>query len=225
MLDKGTEYILLLEFGPEISGVISNLLQLLVQFLMLPFTVSIPLAKMKTNLFLLIILISVQSCIPIRIAPNIEDYKVTKGKKFKRSLPKREMFVFEDPKEINHFYHYVDTKFQLNNENVYDDVPFKINGQHYFFSFYEVEIPTKIINLGGVLVDAMLDNAGVDPVFEESYGTRNGHWYIAMEVYSDIEKDCLQSGALSRELVLKYLRALKQEYLTTHNYNETVFKN
>ncbi len=166
-----------------------------------------------------------QSCIPIRIAPNIDDYKVTKGKKFKRSLPKREMFVFEDPKDINHFYNYIDTKFQLNNQNVYDDIPFTINDSQYFFSFYEVEIPTKIVNLGGVIVDAMLDNAGVDPVFEESYGIRKGYWYIAIEVYSDLEKDCLQVDALSRDVVLKYLRTLKQEYLITHNYNETVFKN
>lgn len=123
---------------------------------------------MKANLILVIIFIVVQSCIPIRIAPNIDDYKVTKGKKFKRSLPKREMFVFEDSKDINHFYNYVDTKFQLNNENVYDDVPFTLNRVQHFFSFYEVEIPTKIVNLGGVVVDVMLDGAGIGPIFEDS---------------------------------------------------------
>ncbi len=180
---------------------------------------------MKKTLILLAILIVIQSCIPIRIAPNIDDYKVTKGKKFKRSLPKREMFVFEDPKDVNHFYNYIDTKFQLNDENVYDDVPFIINDTQFFFSHYEIEIPTKMLNVGGFVVDAMLDDAGVGPVFEDSYSSRKGHWYIAIEVYNDFENDCLNADALSREAVLKYLRALKQEYLTTHNYNETVFKN
>ncbi|SDD72862.1 hypothetical protein SAMN05421636_101526 [Pricia antarctica] len=180
---------------------------------------------MKKTLILFIILITAQSCIPIRIAPNIDDYKVTRGKKFKKSLPKREMFVFEDPKESDHFYNYVDTKFQLNDENVYDDVPFILNNTQYFFSFYEVEIPTKVVNLGVMFADAMLDDAGIGPLFEDSYGNRKGHWYIAIEVYSDLEKDCLQFNALSREAVLKYLRTLKQEYLITHNYNETVFKN
>ena len=52
------------------------------------------------------------------IAPNIEDYKITKGKDFKRSLPKREMFIFEDPKEAGHFYTYVNTKFNLDEERV-----------------------------------------------------------------------------------------------------------
>ena len=135
------------------------------------------------------------------------------------------MFVFEDTKDNNHFYNYVNTKFQLNNENVYDDVPFTQNGIQYFFSFYEVEIPTKTINLVGFVADAMLGEAGIDPIFEDSYDSRKEHWYIAIEVYSDLEKDCLQVDSLSREVVLKYLRTLKHEYLITHNHNETVFKN
>ena len=177
------------------------------------------------SVLLLVMLAIVQSCIPIRIAPKIEEYKVTRGKKFKRSLPKREMFVFEDPKDVDHFYNFVNTKFQLNDENVYDDVPFLLNDDQYFFSFYEVEIPTKIINLGVIAADAMLDQAGVSPVFENVHSSREGHWYIAVEVYNNHEKDCLRPDALSRELVLKYLRTLRQEYLITHNYNETVFKN
>ena len=171
------------------------------------------------------------SCIPLRIAPDIDDYKITKGKSFKKGLPKREMFVFEDPKEADEFYDYVNIKFQLNNENVYDDVPFEINTQTYFFSFYEVEIPDKTINLFPVVLDvfvnAALGNEDVEPVFsdDENDVTRNGHWYIAIEAYSDHEKDCLKVGSLSREVVLNYLRALKKEYISTHNYNETIFKN
>jgi len=179
---------------------------------------------MKRTLLLLVLLLFLQSCIPLRVAPKIEDYKVTKGDEFKKSLPEREMFVFEDPKDINHFYHYIDTKFQLNKENVYDDVPFKIDGVQYFFSFYEVEISTKKINLGGMVVDAMFGAAGIGPVVND-YAHRKGHWYIAIEVYSDTEYDCLMATSLSREAVLKYLTALKKEYLTTHNYNETVFTN
>lgn len=178
---------------------------------------------MRKSLLLLTSLLFLQSCIPLRVAPEIEDYKVTKGDTFERTLPEREMFVFEDPKDINHFYHYVDTKFQLNKEKVYDDVPFQIDGAQYFFSWYETEIPTKKLNLGGMFVDAVFWAAGMGPVVND-YASRKGHWYIAMEVYSDTENDCLRTTSLSREAVLKYLRALKHEYLTTHNYDETVFK-
>ncbi len=171
------------------------------------------------------------SCIPLRIAPNIPDYRITKGESFKKDLPKREMFVFEDPKDANHFYNYLDTKFQLNNENVYDDVPFTVDEQQFFFSFYEVEIPDKTINLFPVVLDvftnAALGNDEMDPIFSGGNAaySRIGNWYIAIEVYSDLEKDCLHMDSLSRETVLEYLRTLKIEYLSTYNYNEVVFEN
>ncbi len=186
---------------------------------------------MKSLLPIAISFFFLSSCIPLRIAPNITDYRITKGASFKKQLPQREMFVFEDPKDATHFYHYVDTKFQLNNENVYDDVPFVINGQQFFFSFYEVEIPDKTINLFPIVLDvftnAALGNEDMDPYFSDGDATysRVGNWYIAIEVYSDIEKDCLHMDSLSREVVLEYLRTLKKEYLSTHNYNEVVFKN
>ncbi|WP_299533669.1 hypothetical protein [Ulvibacterium sp.] len=165
------------------------------------------------------------SCIPLRVAPNIDDYKITQGKKFRKGLPKREMFIFEDPKDADQFYHYVNTKFALNDENVYDDIPFEIAGQQYFFSFYEVEIPTKTINLIPLVIDGLLNSADMDPILEDAHSSRIGNWYIAIESYADFDRDCLQENSLSREAVLKYLRSIKQEYLSTHNYNEVVFKN
>lgn len=65
----------------------------------------------------------------------------------------------------------------------------------------------------------------MDSVFEEAHTSRTGSWYIAMEVFSDLEGDCLLEGAVSRDVVLSYLRDLKNEYLATDNYNEIVFKN
>ncbi|GAB5473159.1 MAG: hypothetical protein Mars2KO_12580 [Maribacter sp.] len=186
---------------------------------------------MKRTILYIGFVFLIQSCIPLRIAPTIEDYKLTRGKKFKRSLSKRHMFIFEDPKEAGHFYDYVNTKFDLNHEDVYDDVPFKIDSSTFFFAFYEVEIPDKTLSLGPLMLDLVL-NAALDNEDPERYVSnessdmiRRDNWYIAMEVYSDAEKDCLQEESLSKELVLKYLRALKNEYLSTHNYNETVFKN
>jgi len=47
---------------------------------------------MRNFFFIIVSILVFQSCIPLRIAPTIEDYKITEGKKFKRSLPKQEMF-------------------------------------------------------------------------------------------------------------------------------------
>ncbi len=179
------------------------------------------------NKYVLVIcfLFILQSCIPIRIAPTIEDYKLSKGKRFKKGLPKREMFIFSDAKDAEEFYNFINIKYQLNDENVYDDVPFIFEDEQFFFSWYEVEIPNKSINLLPIFIDAALTASDMDPVLEDAYSSRKGNWYVAIEVYNDFESDCLVENSLSKEKVLKYLRALKEEYLVTHNYNETIFKN
>lgn len=82
------------------------------------------------------------------------------------------MFLFKDPKPANEFYTYINTKFQLNDINVYNDVPFSLKDKHYFFSFYEVEIPNKSINLVPLAVDALLARADIDPIMEDHYATR-----------------------------------------------------
>jgi len=39
------------------------------------------------------------------------------------------MFIFEDPKAANQFYKYINTKFELQDINVFEDVPFTIAGE------------------------------------------------------------------------------------------------
>lgn len=184
---------------------------------------------MRGVISVIILLFLFHSCIPVRIAPTIRDHKVVKGKKFKRSLSRRQMFVFEDSKSANHFYNYVNTKFQLDDKNVYDDVPFVIGGKQYFFAFYEIEISDKTLNLVPGLTNALVNRlTNNEDDYEQLHGRdvmRQENWYIAVEVYSDSEKDCLSTNSLSREVVLKYLSDLKKEYLATHNYNEVIFKN
>ena len=150
------------------------------------------------------------------MAPQINDYKVTSGSKFSKTLSDRSMFLFEDPKAAGAFYSYVDTRFQLNGSNVFDDVPFVIDGDQFFFAFYEVVIDDKILNLFPALLFTALD--AHDGTYQSGDEVlRRENWYVAIEVYSDLEKDCLAEHSLSREMVLQYLRALKGEYLSTDN--------
>lgn len=186
---------------------------------------------MKKIITLVLGLVLLHSCIPIRIAPSISDYKLTKGKRFKKGLPKKTTFVFEDPKEAGEFYNYVNKKFNLKDYYVDVEVPFNIDGTEYFFSFYEVEIPDKAINLFPLFFDVALNSAlgneEIEPYLMENDDgiMRFGNWYIAIEVFNNAEEDCLAEDSVSRAIVLPYLQALKKEYLTTHNYNEVVFKN
>ena len=185
--------------------------------------------KMKKVILVVASILIFQSCIPLRIAPNIDDYKIAKGKTFKRSLPTRHMFIFEDSKEAGEFYDYVNTKYNLSDDNVYDDIPFVLNDNQYFFSFYETEIQDKSFQLLPIVLDIAISTSlgsdNVDPIFSNPDGiSRTGNYYIALEVYSDLENDCLDENSFSRASVLKYLRQLKDEYLATYNYHEVLFK-
>ena len=186
---------------------------------------------MRKALMIICAGIIIHSCIPIRIAPKIDDYKIVKGKRFRRGLPKKTVFVFEDPKDADEFYNYVNTKYGLQDYYVDVQVPFEMDGNQYYFSFYEVEIPNKALNLFPFVFDAAFSaavgNEEVEPILSDDVESviRVGSWYIAIEVFSNTEKDCLKEDAISRDKVLTYLRELKNEYLSTQNYNELVFKN
>jgi len=164
------------------------------------------------------------SCVPLRIAPNIKTDKVMVAKKFKRKLPKQHAFIFEDPKDANEFYNYVNTKYQLNNQDVMSNVPFEIDGDLFYFSFHEVEIPNKTLNLLPITIDAALKSKDWDPMFESSYISRKGSWYLVITVDDTDINDCLKDNYIKREAVLSYLKSMRMEYLNTTNYLEALFK-
>ncbi|AJR04743.1 hypothetical protein [Siansivirga zeaxanthinifaciens] len=164
------------------------------------------------------------SCIPLRIAPSIKTDKVMVAKKFKRKLPKRYAFIFEDPKDADEFYNYVNTKYALNHQDVAWNVPFEVNGSVYYFSFHEVEITTKTFNILPVFIDAALQSNDKEPFFEDSYISRTGSWYVAVTVADALFNDCLKPDYINREAILKYLRNMRVEYLNTSNYLEAFLK-
>lgn len=164
------------------------------------------------------------SCIPLRIAPNIKTDKVMLAKKFKRKLPKRHAFIFEDPKDANEFYNYINTKYELNHQDVEWNVPFDVDGELFYFSFYEVEIPDKTLNLLPIFIDAALKSRDSDPILEDAYMSRNGNWYLAITVADNEMNDCLKENYVKREAILKYLKAMRLEYLNTNNYLEALLK-
>lgn len=176
---------------------------------------------MKKLLLILFFPFITQSCIPIKSAPRIENYRILEGREFKKGLPPRQTFVFEDKQDVNAFYDFIDHKFQLGNEQVMDDVPFRVNGHQYFFSFYEVDKSSKTINLFPFLLSVATKSEDR----EDPEMVKNDYYYIAIETYSDLENDCLAVDALSREPVLKYLRKLKEEYQNAQDLDESLSKN
>ena len=186
---------------------------------------------MRKHILSAVLLSSLYSCIPFQFAPRIDDYKLVKGKRFKKGLPKKTTFVFEDPKDHGDFYDYVNTKYQLNDDFVDVEVPFEIDGETFYFSFYEVIKKSKALFLLPLATDVALHAATNADDFEPTVANNDNtilegtSFYIVMEVYSDHEKDCLHHNSLNNQKVLAYLQGLKTEYLNTDNYNEVLFKN
>ena len=165
------------------------------------------------------------SCIPVKVAPSIEDHKIVLAKKFKRDLPRLYAFVFEDTKDADEFYHFINAKYSLEFRDVETNVPIEIGNQLFFMSFFEREKTTEFVNLIPILIDGVLNSEGVDPILEEVYSTRTGHWYIAITVDDPAFRDALSPDSPHRNNVIRYLDALRDEYFSTHHYAELSLKN
>ncbi|MBS9461288.1 hypothetical protein KIM67_02610 [Flagellimonas sp. 389] len=163
--------------------------------------------------FLLILVVC--SCTPFQTAPTIDDYQITKGAQLKEGLPEKNLFVFEDPKDANEFYNYINTKFNLENYYVDVEVPFNLDGRNYFLSFYEVEMLDRTVDTFGTVLGII---AG-EELEEEPEEFKH---YIAIEVFSSIENDCLKETYPSRESIVTHLNILKNEYLNGRNWNRLV---
>lgn len=141
------------------------------------------------------------------------------AKKFQRKMPRETAFIFKDPKNADEFYHYINKKFKLNHKNVGLNTPFQIDGKTYFLSYKEIDKEDKNFNLIGLFIDAKLDDENLPTVFN-NYTTRKGHWYLILTVYDENIKNCLIDKHPMKLKILQYLKGLKQEYLTTKNYEE-----
>ena len=179
---------------------------------------------MKNQLLILVILLLTSSCFPVKIAPNIENHKITTAKKFKRKLPKETSFIFNDPKDDGEFYNYLNAKYSLDHVNVGANTPFKIDNKTYYLSYRETERETKTVNLALAAIDAKRESNGNSRLFEDNYSKRVGKWYILLTVYDGALKNCLKPEHPSNKEVINYLEALRKEYLRTQNYLELQFK-
>ncbi|NRD21495.1 hypothetical protein HNV08_15680 [Winogradskyella eckloniae] len=167
------------------------------------------------KLRLIILFLCISSCITLRKAPEYFTYKVEIAKKFKRQFPKELAFIFEDPKDANQFYNYINKKFLLNDTDVGLNVPLVIDNNTYYLTYYESEIPDKKLNLLGLAIDATRLANDRDPLFNDNYVQRKGHWFIAITVFDAFDKNCLAPNHEDQKLILDYLQILQNEYLNS----------
>ena len=153
------------------------------------------------HLTIILLALTLTACIPVSFAPDFhkKGYKVKEAKRFKHKLPEQQAFIFEDTREAEAFYDFINTKLELYNLDVDYEVPFRIDGALYYLSFYEVEKFTSAIDILNLTDDVIIES---------------GTWYIVITVVDNDSKDCLKESHPKHALVLQYLKDLKQEYLS-----------
>lgn len=176
---------------------------------------------MKYAIFFLIILVA-SSCVPIAIAPNLEEGKVIRAKKFKHKLPNRYSYVFTDSKAADEFYYFINTKFQRDHQYVEDNVPVAIAGKQYYISFYETDKETQTINLLTMAIDRAIAGKGNDGYLEEAYTSRWGTWYVGLLITDEDFNDALNPDYNDYSTVVSYAKELKEEYYRMTNYNQAI---
>jgi len=177
------------------------------------------------KLTILLLVITATSCIPVKTAPKFKNkpYKIMLAKKFQKKMPKEVSFIFKDSKNAGEFYQYINKKYKLNDQNVGSNVPFQIDDETVYLTYYEAERTDEKVNLPLVAIDAKRESNGNSRLFEDNYSTRTGHWYIILTVYDESIKNCLKDKHPLKEKTIQYLKALQQEYLTTQNYEALLF--
>lgn len=162
------------------------------------------------------------SCIPLKIAPNMEAGEVVKAKRFVKQLPNQYAYVFDDPKDANEFYNYINAKYQVTYED--GNLPLTIGERQTFLTFYEVNKETQTVNLIPMMVNVVLEEKGISPILADAEETRFGKWYIALTVTDTQGKDCLNPNHDNYEAVNEFVKALRHEYLITIDYIELYLK-
>lgn len=180
---------------------------------------------MKQLLVCLFLTLFFTSCIPLSFAPNIETDKVKIAKRFKRDLPKRYGFIFEDPKEADEFYTFINTKYQL--PGMDRKIPLWVHKKPLIMNIYERRRTTSTLNFIPILIDAALsgENSGVPGFFNSFYTTRNEKWFIIITLTDLNGQDGLAPAYDRQNTNLSFLRNLQKEYLNTANYMEAYFRN
>ena len=158
--------------------------------------------KGKIPIFLLFFIIL--SCGITKQKYVIEDYTIVPNAKEILGNKGLNAFVFENNKKIMPFQHFVTDKFKLES---YQQKEFwvTIEGDKYKIILYDNDELEKYINT----YDFALANQNPDVVNVGSTAD-----FIALSMISSRNEDCLAEGSLYENIAVKYLKQLKDEFLS-----------
>ena len=171
---------------------------------------------MKRLLICFLMLLTV-SCIPLQNAPDIRDYDIVMAKKFKKDLPRRYAFVFQDQMDADMFHQFFIWKFGRIGVDLQEELPFQVGDSTYYLTFYERQKKSVTLNLLPLVIDAVAMSAGEETVMDDyDIVDEDGEiWYILISAVDSEYNDCLNPSYAKQHELVEALKDLKEEYLDT----------
>ena len=153
--------------------------------------------------FLILIIISV-SCGIQKPKYTIEDYVLVPNAKKILGNDGLTAFVFENNKKILPFQQFLVNHFNLQTFNQ-REIPFTINEEQFIMFIYDSDETDKYINTADFILKNQIPNAS-------KMGNQSD--FIVISVTNDKNEDCLKDDSLYQNIVIKYLKNLKEEYFS-----------
>ncbi|CAM4166415.1 hypothetical protein FLAN108750_13655 [Flavobacterium antarcticum] len=152
---------------------------------------------------LLLFVISV-SCGINKPQYTIEDYVLVPNAKPVVGNGALTAFVFENNKKILPFQQFLINHYKLQTFNQ-REIPFTINEEQFILHVYDRDETDKYINTSDFVLKNQIPDAS-------KLGNQSD--FIVISVTNDKNEDCLKDDSLYQNIVIKYLKNLKEEYFS-----------
>lgn len=157
----------------------------------------------KKFFVILFILVLTLSCGINKSKYVIEDYTLVPNAKAILGNDGLTAFVFENNKKILPFQQFLVNKYKLQTYNQ-RQISFSINENQFVLHVYDNDEVIKYINISDFVMKEQVP---------EVSQIGNQPDFIVVSVVNDKNEDCLKDNSLYQNIVIKYLKNLKQEYL------------
>lgn len=134
----------------------------------------------------------------------IDDYALVPNAKAILGNAGLTAFVFENNQKILPFQQFLIDKFNLQTYNQ-KEIPFNINDERFVLHMYENDEITKYLNISDFARKEQ--NPDISKMGNQAD-------FIVLSVVNDKNEDCLKDNSLYQNIVIKYLKKLKQEYFS-----------
>ena len=157
--------------------------------------------RLVVVLFLIIVL---NSCGIHKPQYTIDDYVLVPNAKPILGNAGLTAFVFENNKKILPFQQFLVNHYKLQTFNQ-REIPFTINEEQFVLHIYNNDEITKYLNITDFVMKEQIPDMS-------KMGNQSD--FIVISVVNDKNEDCLKDNSLYQNIVIKYLKNLKQEYFS-----------